>query len=370
MSERQALREVHLFEPSGYAGVFQHACRIGTLLHRSGLRVVLHTGHHHERVRAEGVQLCACSWWPRDERGGARRSLRIATRYTVRTLPHLRRAVRRGALLHVEGVAARGALTLPTLQLFRLAGRRVVYSPHDTFSRRGRVDAALLRLALRVPHAVIVHSWADVERLRTARIPALYAPLVQLVPRPEESRRRRWRDEWRAGDEVAVVLFAGAIRPERRLDLLIQSARSWPPGRRLAVVGQDRGAWEECAELLRRTGVEAAARVEFVDLDDFAAALSAADLVVTPHDKASQSGVLSVASQLGVPTVAASVGGLAELASRTFPPGDVAALTRAIDAQLADSAATTRAEVDEDGALRAHLRAYEQRAVAGGGNRV
>jgi hypothetical protein len=60
---------------------------------------------------------------------------------------------------------------------------------------------------------------------------------------------------------------------------------------------------------------------------------------------------------LGVPTVAADVGGLAELATRTFPAGDVNALTRAIEAELA-APARPQAVVDEDVALRAHLRAY------------
>jgi glycosyltransferase involved in cell wall biosynthesis len=257
----------------------------------------------------------------------------------------------------VQGIAAAGALTLQALLSARLGRRRVVYSPHDTFSRRGRLDAWLLRSALRVPHAVVVHSQADVQALRATGIPALYSPLVQLVSPPDESRRRRWRHEWRAEDGAPVVLFAGWIRPEKRLDLLIQSARSWPPGRRLAVLGEDRGAWEDCARLAERCGVEVAARVQFVDLEDFTAALAAADVVVAPHDKAAQSGVLSLARQLGVPTVASDVGGLSELASRTFVSGDVEDLTRAIDAALADTR-VAGVTLDEGLAIDAHLRAY------------
>ena len=351
------MREIHLFEPSGFAGVFQHCCRLGQLLDRRGLKVVLHTGHQHERVSVGGAELCPCSWWPRDEPRSARRSVLIAARFVTRTLPHLRRAVAPGAVLHVEGISAAGPLTLLALGSARIARRRVVYSPHDTFSRRGRIDAALLRMALRVPQALIVHSEADVEVLRAAGLRSRLAPLVQLVPSPTEARLQRWRDEWGAGDEVQVVLFAGVIRPEKRLDLLIRSARSWPPGRRLAVVGEDRGAWTECARLARDQGVEIAARVDFVELPEFTAALAAADVVVAPYERASQSGVLSVARQLGVATVAAGVGGLAELALRTFTPGDVDDLSRAIDAQLADGAAPP-IPLDEELALRVHLDAY------------
>jgi glycosyltransferase involved in cell wall biosynthesis len=351
-------REIHLFEPSGYAGVFQHACRLGQLLSRRGLRVVLHTGHEHEDVEPGGVELCPCSWWPRGGQGGPLRSARIAARLAGRTLPHLREASGARSVLHVQGIAPAGALTLLALVLTRIGDRRVVYSPHDTFSRRGRIDGALLRSALRVAHAVVVHSQADLGALVAAGIPAYYSPLVQLVPVPTESQRRRWRDEWHAGHHVAVVLFAGSIRPERRLDLLIQSARSWPPGRRLAVVGWDRGGWDRCARLARDSGVDVAVRLGFLGLEDFAAALSAADVVVAPHQKATQSGVLSLARQLGVPTVAADVGGLGELASRTFPSGDVAALTRAIQAVLTGPR-PTQPKLDEDQAVDAHLRAYE-----------
>ena len=347
---------IHLFEPSGYAGVFQHACRVGQLLERRGLRVVLHTGHAHEDVDAAGVELCPCSWWPRTEARGPRRSAEIAVRLLTRTLPHLRRASS-GAVLHVQGIAAGGALTLIALGLQRLGNRRVLYSPHDTFSRRGRLDGALLGLALRVPDAVIVHSGADVARLRAKGMRAHYSPLVQIVPEPGDAARRRWRAEWGAGEDTSVVLFAGCIRPEKRLDLLIESARSWPPERRLAVVGEDRGAWDRCASLAQRHGVEVVARVEFVPLDDFVAAIAAANVLVLPHEKASQSGVLALACHLGTPTVAAGVGGLGELSSRTFPPGDVQALTRAIDDQLADEGGA-RPPLDEELAVQTHLRAY------------
>ncbi|WP_128979270.1 glycosyltransferase [Streptomyces roseicoloratus] len=353
--------EIHLFEPSGYAGVFQHTCRLGELLARTGRHVVLHTGHEHEEVRLEGVELCPCSWWPRDRPAGARRSAAIAGRFVGRTLPHLHRRVPRGAVLHVEGIAAAGALTLAVLGVARIGHRRVVYSPHDTFSRRGRVDGALLRIALRVPHAIVVYSRADVEVLRRRGLRAHCSPLVQLVPRPTEEERRKWRSAWRADADTSVVLFAGCIRPEKRLDVLIESARDWPADRRLAVVGEDRGGWARCAELARAYGVDVAARVEFLGLDEFAAAISAADLVVLPYDKASQSGVLAVARRLGTPTAAANVGGLRELASQTFAAGDPHDLNRAIDTQLAEGRAPDPAS-DDHRAVDVHLLAYRRPA--------
>lgn len=358
---RSARREIHLFEPSGYAGVFQHACRLGQLLSESGRHVVLHTGHEHEEVRVDGVDLCPCSWWPRDRRGGARRPGAIARRFVRHTLPHLHGAVPPGAVLHVQGIAAAGALTLLALSVGRFRDRQVVYSPHDTFSRRGRVDGALLRLALRVPHEIIVYSHADVEVLRRRGLEGRCSPLVQLVPEASDDERLAWRNEWRAGPDVSVVLFAGCIRPEKRLDVLVESARQWPANRRLAVVGEDRGGWAHCAELAHAHGVDVVARVGFLELEEFAAAISAADLVVLPYDKASQSGVLAVARQLRTPTVAADVGGLRELASRTCRAGDPHDLNRAVDAQLACAEAPDPS-LDEDLAVTMHLLAYGQPA--------
>lgn len=361
MSSRDAASEprvtVHLFEPSGYAGVFQHSCRLAELLGRHGVDVVLHTGHEHEDLRPAGVRLCPCSWWPRSSAFGPLRSAKIAARFVTRTLPHLREIAGPGSVLHVQGIAAGGALTALTLGLARMTGRRVVYSPHDLFSRRGRVDGGFLRLALRLPHAVVVHSQADVQSLGGAGVVAGLSPLVQIIPGVTAKSRARWREEWRASETDAVVLFAGAIRPEKRLDLLIESARTWPSDRRLAVVGTDRGAWEGCARLARRYGVDVAARLSFLPLEEFAAALSAADLVVAPHELASQSGVLAVAAKLGTATVAADVGGLSELASRTFRPGDPRSLSRAIDLELAGGD-VPRVALSEDLAVQAHWHAY------------
>jgi glycosyltransferase involved in cell wall biosynthesis len=356
------LPEVHLVEPSGYGGVFQHTWQLGEGLARHGRRVVLHTGHEHEDVHVKGVELCTCSWWPRRSEGGRVRSgirqASIAQRFIQRTLPHLVRSVERGAVLHLEGIAATGTLNLMILALARKSGLRVVYSPHDTFSRRGRLDGRLLRLAYHTPHAIIVHAHSDVDRLRGLQIPVYFSPLTQPVPKPSVADQQHWRRLWKAGESDAVVLFAGFIRPEKRLDVVVESARAWPAGRRLAVVGLDRGSWSHCKTLAQGYGVEIAARLEFVSLAEFTAAVAAADIVVVPSEQASQSGVLAVARQLGTPTVAADVGGLAELASRTFSVGDPEDLNRAIEAELAGSPALTPAAHQDDEAVQIHLQAY------------
>jgi glycosyltransferase involved in cell wall biosynthesis len=126
----------------------------------------------------------------------------------------------------------------------------------------------------------------------------------------------------------------------------------------LAIVGPDKGGWARCDALAREYGIDIATRLEFVGLNEFTAAIAAADLVVVPSEKASQSGVLALAQQLRTPTVAADVGGMAELASDTFIAGDVDDLTRAIQARLASGASPVQPPIEEDHAVHAHLRAY------------
>jgi glycosyltransferase involved in cell wall biosynthesis len=241
----------------------------------------------------------------------------------------------------------------------RGARRRVVYSPHDLFSRRGRVDGVLLGLALRMPHAIIAHSRVDEERLRPLAPGVHYSPLIQLVPQPSDEERQSWRREWRVNGVEKVVLFAGFIRPEKRLDVLVESARRWPPGRRLAVVGPDRGGWGRCGQLADQYELDIATRLEFVDLAKFTAAIAAADIVVVPAERASQSGVLAVARQLRTPTVAANVGGMAELASRTFAAGNVDDLNRAINAELTNGHDRDQPVDENDQAVCIHLCAYK-----------
>lgn len=357
--------EIHLFEPSGYGGVFQHTCQLAAAMAEQGSTVVLHTSEDHETVTIDGFRLCRCTWWPRPPGGSrprrAARKIDIARRLATRTIPHVARTVPRGSVLHLQGVAATGAVNIVALAAGRRAGLRVVYSPHDVFSRRGRVDELLLRATYRLPHAVVVHSLIDEQRLtRITRgsVRAAISPLIQVVPMPSEDERRRWRRAWGADDADTVVLFAGFIRPEKRLDVLVESARGWPPGRRLAVVGTDRGGWARCADLARTHGVDVSARLEFVDLREFTAAIAAAELVVVPSEQASQSGVLAVARQLSTPTVAADVGGMAELATHTFAVGDAADLSRAIDATLGARRTPAPVRAEEDEAVAVHLRAY------------
>lgn len=351
---------VHVFEPTGYSGIFQHACQLAEILStRTELKVVLHSSQQHERGFDDRILVCKCSWWPRTTTHGWVKTLlkrsAIAARLVFMTLPHLLQSFSPGSVVHVQGA---GGLNFLVLWAARFRGCRVVYSPHDTFARRGRLEGWFTRKAYRPSQAIVVYSHADQVRLREFGSRVYVSPLVMKVPQPRSRQVESWRREWQAErpGEV-VVLCAGFLRPDKRLDLLIHSARSWPITRHLAVVGEDRGAWSECARLAETYDVAIAARIGFVDLTEFAAAIAAADLVVVPSEQASQSAVLVLARKLGTPTVAADIGGLGELASRTFRAGSVDELTAAIGAEL-DSPSPIGPLAEDELAAISHLRAY------------
>lgn len=358
---------VHLIQPTGYGGIFQHTAALAALLAGHGARVTIHTAVDHEPANPDGVEVCECVRWRRgqtDEAHAGLRQARVAFDYLARSLPHLVRAVRRREVAHVEG-AVRLPMLVITLLALRLRGARVVQSPHNTFSREGWAgDDVLLRLGARLAHGNVVFSEHDAECLRSWGGEVVRSPLVQVVEEPPEEAVRRWRERWRAEGERRVVLFAGQVRRDKRLDALVESAVGWPESWRLAVVGEDRGDWTRCERRAAELGVSIDAAIGYLPLDEFLAAMTAADVVVAPYERGSQSGVLAVARELGVPTVATAVGGLGELAQVTVAPGDAGALRDGIEAALA-GARPEGTPSDAEDAVAAHLEIYRRAARPG-----
>ena len=75
--------------------------------------------------------------------------------------------------------------------------------------------------------AAIVRSWGGGPVL---------SPLTMHVPMIDKGEVEQWQASW--GQEP-VVLFAGQIRRDKRLDLLIEASAVWRSPARLAVIGQD-----------------------------------------------------------------------------------------------------------------------------------
>ena len=367
--EHSAVNRVHLFEPTGYGGIFQHALRIGQIVADAGAPVTLHTSDAHEATDPGGVSLCCCApWRPRASRPRFA-AVPIAARYCGRTVPHLVNVARDGGVVHIQGLPS-ATLTTFTVLALRARRRPLVLSPHNTFSHRNsRLEKELIRLCARLAGVNIAFSQPDATVLSRWGVRVLVSPLVQLAIEPEPRRVERWRRTWTALNGEDVILFAGQIRADKRLDILIEAAAAWPRMRKLAIVGEDRGDWERCRRFAARRGVTLHASIGYVAIEDFVAAIAAADLVVAPHQRASQSGVLVHARDVGTATVASRIGGLGELSSETFPPLDVAALRSAIDSALKRDQLRGRGS-DIGEACAVHLHAYRVAAERPGRERI
>ena len=352
---------VHLVEQGGRGGVFQHTCALAQILASHGVAVRLHTASDPELdASAPGVEVCGCVEW---FRGRTARRVLIGSRYVGVTTRHLLHDIAREDIAHVQGTW--NPLLAPlTVGLLRAKARRTVLSPHNTFARSGgRVDEVLLHYACRLAQTTIVFSSFDRERLHRTGIQAVVSPLVQLIP--DTTSQESWREAWGA-DSRRVVLFAGQVRPDKGLDRLIEALGEFDDPPLLAVVGEDKGALQSSITLAAKAGIPVHWSVGFQPLERFVGAIRAADVVVCPYRQASQSGVLSIASALGVPSVATTVGGLAESADETVASDDHRGLAVAIERALRGPSSSPGSPEMADAVWRAHADAYGLLATESG----
>jgi glycosyltransferase involved in cell wall biosynthesis len=136
--------------------------------------------------------------------------------------------------------------------------------------------------------------------------------------------------------EATIVLYLGALSPEKRVDLAIQATTRLPQVE-LVVVGDG----PERARLEGLAAEAAPSRVHFLGQTSAPQQpLTAADVLVVPSATEGQPRVAIEAGLSGLPVVATTVGGLGEIVEdgRTgilVPPGDSMRLAEAVRAALA-----------------------------------
>src|SRR5690606_28388750 len=140
-----------------------------------------------------------------------------------------------------------------------------------------------------------------------------------------------------------LVVYAGRVSFEKRVDVLVEMARLLRGKARLAVVGEGPAlGW--LREQLADTDT---VFTGFLDGEDLAAAYATGDVFVFPSDSETLGFAAIEAMAAGVPVVAADAGGIPHIVDdqRTgvlVPPGDAAATAQAVLGLLADDAARER----------------------------
>jgi glycosyltransferase involved in cell wall biosynthesis len=244
---------------------------------------------------------------------------------------------------------------VPSLDVraIRAAGRdagATVFTAHDVLPRRSRDSAQLWAELYASCDRVIVHGAASRDRLMV-EVGGVSPERVAIIPhallhaggaggaRPEPAAPR--------------ILFFGLIRPDKGLDVLIESLPAVAervPDVTLAVVGSPRMPIEPLRERAEVLGV--AGRItwdlRFVPEAEVPAVLATASVAALPYRWIEGSGVLATALAQGVPPVATAVGTFPELCAAydlgdPVPPDDPAAFALALVRALTDPAARARA---------------------------
>jgi glycosyltransferase involved in cell wall biosynthesis len=117
--------------------------------------------------------------------------------------------------------------------------------------------------------------------------------------------------------EKYCILFFGLLRPYKGVTNLIEAFESLPADVRsqvhLFIVGE---SWEDHASVLRAQQSEYHDQItivhRYVSDDEISLYFSAADVMVIPYTRASQSGVAHIGMAFGLPIIASKVGGLVE----------------------------------------------------------
>lgn len=243
-------------------------------------------------------------------------------------------------------------------------GKPFVFTPH--FHPPWSMEGGALRRALRAVYdplvgqrvvsaadAVIGVSSAEMgEMARHLRVPSERVRIIpngffpdRFEPLPS---RTAFREKLGIAVDAPLVLFAGRLASNKGLQHLVPAfARiaAAHPRAQLVLAGEDQGWGPRLLDLARAGGV--ASRVHLpghLSEREYREALAAADVFALASEWEAFGIVLVEAMACGVPCVATSVGGAADVVleggtGRLVPYGDEAALARALDGLLADPAA-------------------------------
>jgi glycosyltransferase involved in cell wall biosynthesis len=134
----------------------------------------------------------------------------------------------------------------------------------------------------------------------------VYAQFGELIPRAEAEKALGLT----SGKKN--LLFFGLIRKYKGLDILIKAFGLLPEEYQLIIAGEPYGGFEEYAALIDESPAKERIHcfLSYIADDEVKKFFSAADLSVLPYRSASQSGVIAVSYNFGVPMVVTDAGSL------------------------------------------------------------
>jgi len=305
----------------------------------------LRSSPHVSFLNLRGDQTEQVSW--------SRKAMRLA-RYYIRILWYAARAEPR--VFHVLWnnrleIFDRTAL----MGFYKLLGKRVVLTAHNVNAgRRDGRDSTLNRLTLRMQYRMAEHIFVHAQYLRRELTQVFGVPAcrVSVIPFgtneevPDTSlTTREARGRLGVGDSERTILFFGKLRPYKGIETLLAAFTALETAAapcRLFIVGKTEAGCEEYVARIRHAidaapgGRRVVLRDEYVPAEQLEVYFKAADVVVLPYREVSQSGVLVLAYQFGLPVIATDIEGFrqAVVPGKTgllFREGDPCHLARALE---------------------------------------
>lgn len=311
MDEFRRIR-VLMLESGGWGGIHYYVHSLAEALVDQGVDLALLTNVRYEL----------------EDRPCHFRQFRVLRRenYLVTLFRFLRLGRReRPEILHLQSfISPRKDLAL--LGLGRLLGMRLVITVHNILPhevRRG--ERQLYFCYYRLADALILHSEINRREL-LALLPGLAPERVYSIPhgnyasfRDLELDQQEARLRLGLPRQKRIVLFLGAIRPYKGLDLflqLVKPVRAACPEAFFVVAGPllrgEQVEYERQIEALGLESEELKIQFAYLSCEETVAYVCASDLVVLPYRQIYQSGVLFLAYSFGRPVLATRVGSFPE----------------------------------------------------------
>jgi glycosyltransferase involved in cell wall biosynthesis len=217
-------------------------------------------------------------------------------------------------------------------------GLPVVHTVHDVIPIFSRMDSAGLGKVYAAADALIVHSEANAEALleafpmilpqRVHHIPMIAFPDPANLPMPKGATQADARRLLGIGPDVPVVLFFGAMKAYKGVDILAKAIEKLDDSAEFWLVGAPDAEHEALLARLRGKHVHSVA--DYVPANEVWRYHLAADLVVFPYRHIFQSAALITALAYGKAVIVSDVGGMPETLDGNgwlVPAEDSAALT-------------------------------------------
>jgi len=253
-------------------------------------------------------------------------------------------------LIHFQWLA-NGRGDLYFIKLLKLFGFKIVYTAHDLLPHDMDIpeNRRFFQNVYELADRLIVHA----DNIKEEMIGIFDIDPIKIYVIPHGSNtlffsqngasKQAARDRLGIPLDKKVILFFGLIKPYKGLEYLLEAfkeIKEQVENVMLVIAGrvadEDTAVYYHYCKLLTEFADNSAVRcvTEYIPFDEVGYFFSTTDVVVLPHVKPSQSGVLLSAIAAGKPVVVTDAGGLSEVVNNAqigfvVPPKDAKALAKA-----------------------------------------